>query len=200
MGKSEQTSQRFRRKARIHDNSLTSGEQSNNQPPRGADDLLLDSNISSELVSSPEQTQLNCLDLTANGACDAALPDGDVKETPLCTDDSVLPAGFPPHEDPGRPKDSCLTSYLPAELFGLCHSEITLLCTNQSLDLSACHVQKDDSVEFVVFIKNSSDSAALQLQIQISCEEMEVNHILQMISCFVSVHLLLNNYMTFFCF
>ncbi|XP_013869028.1 AP-4 complex subunit epsilon-1 [Austrofundulus limnaeus] len=177
MGKSEQTSQRFRRKARIQDKPPTSGEQINNLPPGGAADLLLDSNVSSELVSSLEQTHRNSLDLTANGACDAELPDGDVKEikTPLSTDDSVLAAGLSPHEGPDRPKDLCLTSYLPAELSGLSHSEITLLCTNQSLDLSACHVQKEDCVELVVFIKNSSDSAAHQLQMQISCEEIEVS-------------------------
>lgn len=179
MGKSEQTSQRFRRKARIQEKSLSSGEQMNNLPHRGADDLLLDSSISSELISSPEQTHINSLELTANGGCDAdlELPDGHVKEIkpPLSADGSVLAAGFPQREDP----DLCLTSYLPAELSGLSHSEITLLCTNQSLDFSACHVQKDDSVEFVIFIKNSSDSAAHQLQMQISCEELEVNHILQ---------------------
>ncbi|XP_017261509.1 AP-4 complex subunit epsilon-1 [Kryptolebias marmoratus] len=181
MGKSEQTSQRFRRKARSPDKSLSSSEQLTNplgSPSSGADNLLLDCSISSELVSAPEQTHLQSLDLTAaNSACDA--PDGDTKgRKTLSRDDSVSAADVTPHEDPDRPKDLRLASYLPAELSGLSglpHSEITLVCSNQSLDLSACHVQKDDSLEFVVFIKNSSDTSVHQVQVQVSCEELEVS-------------------------
>lgn len=185
-GKSAQTSQQFRRKARNQDKPLSSSALLTNplvSPSGGTDNLLLDSNSSPDLISSPEQTHLHSLDLTAaNGTCDAEaeLPDRDVKglETPLSRDASVPAADFTPHEDPDRRKDSCFTSYLPAELSGLSHSEITLVCSNQSLDVSACHVQKDDSIEFVVFIKNSSDSAAHQVQVQVNCEELEVIYVL----------------------
>ncbi|XP_037539503.1 AP-4 complex subunit epsilon-1 [Nematolebias whitei] len=182
-GKSEQTSQRFRRKARNQDKPLSSSEHLTNllvSPSGSADNLLLDSNSSSDLISSPEQTHVHSLDLTAaNGTCDAEaeLPDRDVKglKSPLSRDASVPAADFTPHEDPDRRKDLCLTSHLPAALSGLSHSEVTLVCSDQSLDLSACHVQKDESIEFVVFIKNSSDSAAHRVQVQINCEELEVS-------------------------
>uniref|UniRef100_A0A667ZIR9 AP-4 complex subunit epsilon n=1 Tax=Myripristis murdjan TaxID=586833 RepID=A0A667ZIR9_9TELE len=59
---------------------------------------------------------------------------------------STVTADPPAHKDPDRPKDSCLSSHLPAELAGLSHSEIIPLCSSQNLDLSACHVQKEDAL------------------------------------------------------
>uniref|UniRef100_A0AAX7ULH6 Uncharacterized protein n=1 Tax=Astatotilapia calliptera TaxID=8154 RepID=A0AAX7ULH6_ASTCA len=61
------------------------------------------------------------------------------------------------------------------ELSGLSHSEIAPLCANQSLNLSACHVQKEDSLILVVFIMNSSESAIQQMLLQVDSEELEVS-------------------------
>lgn len=188
VGKSEQTSQRFRRKERSQDKSLSSSEHLTNplvSPSSHAHDLLLDS-VSPDFISSREQTHGHSPDLSAaNGTChaEAELPDRDVNglKSPLSRDDSVPAADFTPREDPDGRKDLCLTSYLPAELSGLPHSEITLVCTNKSLDLSAYHVQKDDSTEFVVFIKTSSGSAAHHVQVHVNCEELEVIHVQNMV-------------------
>uniref|UniRef100_A0A3P9M494 AP-4 complex subunit epsilon-1 C-terminal domain-containing protein n=1 Tax=Oryzias latipes TaxID=8090 RepID=A0A3P9M494_ORYLA len=109
-----------------------------------------------------------------NGACDAEaiLTDGDPKERnqPLSSEDSVEADDSPPREDQERSADFCLTSHLPAELSGFSHSEIIPLCSSQSLDLSACHVQTDNSVVLVVFITKTSEDANLQIQVFCVCE------------------------------
>ncbi|KAM9352476.1 AP-4 complex subunit epsilon-1 [Symphorus nematophorus] len=187
MGKSEPTPQRFRRKAKGPGSSSSGSEQMSNSlvsPPSTVDNLLcdslLDSNITSELaVSSPTQTpQLSQRVTTANGTCDVELTDSDIKGSnpSLIGDNSVSVAADPdPHEDPDRPKDLCLSAQLPAELSGLSHSEIAPLCSNQSLDLSACHVQKDNSLVLVVFIYNSSDSDIQQILLELDSDELEVS-------------------------
>uniref|UniRef100_A0A3Q0S741 AP-4 complex subunit epsilon-1 C-terminal domain-containing protein n=1 Tax=Amphilophus citrinellus TaxID=61819 RepID=A0A3Q0S741_AMPCI len=182
MGKSEPTPQRFRRKAKGQGTSSNTSEQISNSlisPPCTVDNLLcnnlLDSNNTSEpAVSSPEQTsQLSQSLTTANGTCDteAELTDTDTKgcDPVLHRDNCVVAADPGPHEHPDRPKEMYLDSYLPAELSGLLHSEISPLCTNQSMNLSACHVQREDLLVFVVFIMNSSDSAIQQMLFQVSC-------------------------------
>uniref|UniRef100_A0A3B3U3P4 AP-4 complex subunit epsilon n=1 Tax=Poecilia latipinna TaxID=48699 RepID=A0A3B3U3P4_9TELE len=61
----------------------------------------------------------------------------------------------------------------PAELSALSHSKVTLLFSKQNLDVSACHVQKEDSVVLVVFISNCSDSFLHQIRLQVDSEELE---------------------------
>uniref|UniRef100_A0A672I0Z6 AP-4 complex subunit epsilon-1 C-terminal domain-containing protein n=1 Tax=Salarias fasciatus TaxID=181472 RepID=A0A672I0Z6_SALFA len=154
MGKSDATSQRFRRKDKGRSTPSSNCEQESDSPaspPSTVDHLLCDSLLdadvnSKSMVSSPEETP------PLAAAADPASP-----------------------EEPDRPKDRRLASHLPAELSGLPHSEITVLCSNQSVDLSACHVQKEDSLEFVVFITNSSDSAIKQTLMRVDSEHLEVN-------------------------
>ncbi|KAF0040997.1 hypothetical protein F2P81_006895 [Scophthalmus maximus] len=193
MGKSGPTSHRFRRKAKGQGSISGATEQTSSSlvsSPSTVDNLLcdnlLDSNIPSELsVSSSKQTSELCHGLTtANGACDieTKLNDSDIKGSdPSLSEDSGLVAAdsedMNPHEDPERPKDLCLSSHLPAELSGLCHSEISPLCSIQSLDLSACHVQKDDSLVLVIFIQNSSDSAIRQIPLDLDSDELEVSRV-----------------------
>ncbi|KAK5619475.1 hypothetical protein CRENBAI_013860 [Crenichthys baileyi] len=180
MGKSEPKSQSFKRKTK----ASGSTEQPTSplvSPSDGADNLLCENLLdSSDLdVSSPEQTQGVPQDLTAtNGSCnpEEELADTDTKgvNTPIIRDERVT-AEPPPHKDPDRSKYLCLTSHLPAELSALSHSKITPLCSNQSLDVSACHVQKEDSVMLVVFVSNCSDSFLQQIRLQVNSEELEVS-------------------------
>ncbi|XP_042351610.1 AP-4 complex subunit epsilon-1 [Plectropomus leopardus] len=181
MGKSDPTPQRFRRKAKSPSSSSGASEQISNSPVSASstvDNLLcnnlMDSGVTSELaVSSPEQTSQLSQDLTAaNGTCDVELTDSDIKgSSPSLIKDNSADA--PPHED--EPKDFCLSSHLPAELSGLSHSEITPLCSSQSLDVSACHVQRDDSLALVTFIYNSSDSDIQQILLELDSDEAEVS-------------------------
>ncbi|KAF1386831.1 hypothetical protein PFLUV_G00098950 [Perca fluviatilis] len=186
MGKSEPTPQRFRRKAKGPVSSSVASEQISNSlvsTPSTVDNLLcnnlLDTNITSELdVSSLQQTSQLTHGLTAaNGHCDVELTDSDIKgSSPSLIGDNGLVAADPGlHEDPDGPKDLCLSSHLPAELSGLSHSEITPLCSKQSLDLSACHVHKDDFLVLVVFIYNSSDSDIQQIILELDSDELEVS-------------------------
>ncbi|XP_031138801.1 AP-4 complex subunit epsilon-1 [Sander lucioperca] len=186
MGKSEPTPQRFRRKTKGPGSSSAVGEQISNSlvsTPSTVDNLLcnnlLESNITSELdVSSLEQTSQLAHGLTtANGNCDVELTDSDIKgSSPSLNGDNEVVAADPgSHEDPDGPKDLCLSSHLPAELSGLSHSEITPLCSKQSLDLSACHVHKDDFLVLVVFIYNSSDSDIQQILLELDSDELEVS-------------------------
>lgn len=177
MGKSEPTPQRFRRKAKPQASSSASSEQMSNSPaspPSAVDSLLcnslLDSNISSE-----ETSELSEGLITANGTCDvkAELTGCDVNgRNPSLTKDQGLSASaVAPHEDPNR---HCLSSHLPAELSGFSCSDITPLCSSESLNLSACHVQKQDSLVLVVFLTNSSDSALQQILLDLDSEQLEV--------------------------
>uniref|UniRef100_A0A3B3CAR9 AP-4 complex subunit epsilon-1 C-terminal domain-containing protein n=1 Tax=Oryzias melastigma TaxID=30732 RepID=A0A3B3CAR9_ORYME len=107
-----------------------------------------------------------------NGACDAEaiISDDDTKgrNRPVSPEEHVEGDDFPPCED--KSKDLSLTAHLPAELSGFSHSEIIPLCSNRSLDLSACHVQTDNTVVLVVFVTNSSEDANLQIQVCCPCE------------------------------
>uniref|UniRef100_A0A4W6D5R0 AP-4 complex subunit epsilon n=1 Tax=Lates calcarifer TaxID=8187 RepID=A0A4W6D5R0_LATCA len=188
MGKSEPTPQRFRRKAKGQASSSGAAEQISNSlvsAPSAVDNFLcnnlLDSNITSQVgISSSEQTsELSQGPATTNGTCDteAESTDGDIKGSnpSLIIGDNGLVAADPtPHKDPGSPKDFCLSSHLPAELSELCRSEITPLCSNQSLGLSACHVHKEDSLVLVVFITNSSDAAIRQILLDLDSEQLQV--------------------------
>lgn len=178
MGKSEPTNQRFRRKAKGPGSSSGPSEQMSASPvsaPSAVDKLLcdnlLDSNVTSELdVSSPTRTS----PLSQGG--DAELTD--VKESnpsPIRDNGVPVAANAAPLEDPDGPKDLSLGSHLPAELSGLPRSEITPLCSDQSVDLSACHVLKEDSLELVVFIYNSSDSDIQQILLELDSDEIEVS-------------------------
>ncbi|XP_047451963.1 AP-4 complex subunit epsilon-1 [Mugil cephalus] len=183
MGKPEP--QRFRRKAKGEATSSSTSEQTSNSlvsPPSTVDNLLcnnlLDSNASQLVVSSPERTSQLSQDLTSsNGTWDreSEFTNSDIKEsdTAPIRDNCVAV----PHQDKDRPKDLSLTSHLPAELSGFSHSEISPLCTDRSLDLSACHVQKEDSLALVVFIANSSDSDIQQMLLQVDSEELEISRV-----------------------
>ncbi|XP_034735929.1 AP-4 complex subunit epsilon-1 [Etheostoma cragini] len=186
MEKSESTPRRFRRKAKGPGSSSAASEQKSNSlvsTPRTVDNLLcnnlLDSNINSELdVSSLKQTSQLAHGLTAaNGNCDVELSESDIKGSSLSLigDNRVEAADPGSHEEPDEPKDLSLRSYLPAELSGLSHSEITPLCSKQSLDLSACHVHKEDFLVLVVFIYNSSDSDIQQIILELDSDELEVS-------------------------
>ncbi|XP_022611642.1 AP-4 complex subunit epsilon-1 isoform X1 [Seriola dumerili] len=187
MGKSEPMPQRFRRKAKGQSSSSGATEQISTSlvsTPTNVDNLLchnpLDSNITSELAVSPsaQTSELSQGLTTANGTCEieVELSDSNIKgSNPSLIGDNDLVAADPAaHEDPDRPKDFFI-SHLPAELSELCHSEITPLCTIQSLDLSACHVQKEDSLVLVIFISNSSDSAIQHILLDLDSEQIEVS-------------------------
>ncbi|KAM9376860.1 AP-4 complex subunit epsilon-1 [Pholidichthys leucotaenia] len=189
MGKSEPTSHRFRRKNKGQQPSfLITGELVSNpliSPLSTVDNLLcdnpLDSNIPSEVVvSSPEETSQPTQDLSAaNGTSDTEAElaeDGPNGGSPAVIRDSCVAAADPDqHDKLDKLEDTCLFSHLPAELSGLNHSEIISLCTNQSLELSACHVQRDDSLVLVVFITNSSDSPIQGTLVEVGSEELEVS-------------------------
>ncbi|KAM4554060.1 AP-4 complex subunit epsilon-1 [Fundulus diaphanus] len=167
MGKSEPTSQRFRRKPKA---SGSSEPMSNAlaSPSDGADNVLPKNLLdSSDLdVSSPEQAHGLPRDLAApNGSCGAEEESAD----PMAGPPPLVPA------EPSAHEDLRLSSHLPAELSALSHSKITSLCSNQSLDVSACHVQREDSVVLVVFVSNRSDFCLQQIRLQVQSEELEVS-------------------------
>lgn len=184
IGKSEPTAQRLRRKAKGQGSSSVASKQISNSlvsPPSTVDNLLcnnlLDSSINPELAgSSPEHTS----ELTAaNGTCEveAELADSGIRgaELSVLEDNGLAADALVSHKDPNRQKHLCLSSHLPAELSGLSCSDITLLCSNQRLDLSACHVLKEDSLVLVVFITNSSDSDVQQVLLDLDSEQLEVS-------------------------
>uniref|UniRef100_A0A665VBE4 AP-4 complex subunit epsilon n=1 Tax=Echeneis naucrates TaxID=173247 RepID=A0A665VBE4_ECHNA len=138
MGKPEPTPHRFRRKAKgVTDPTSSSLISTPSNVEKLLCNNLLDSNIASELaVSSAKQiTELPQGLKTASS---------DIKQNnpSLIVDNGIVAAA---DEDPDRPKDLCLISHLPAELSELCHSEITPLCTIQSIlcAVNSCQYRGD---------------------------------------------------------
>lgn len=184
MGKSEQTPHRFRRKTKGSGPSSANRENTSNSlvsSPSAVDNLLcnnlVDSSITSEPALHTQTSQLPKSCATANGCSDGELTDSDTKGSDPClrSDNGIdVVADLAPSGDPERPKDLCLSSHLPAELAGLPHSEITSLCSDHSLDLSACHVHREDSLALVVFIYNSSASDVQQILLELNSDEVEV--------------------------
>lgn len=183
MGKPEATTQRFRRKAKGPVLSSSTGEQISNSSVSAssmANNLLcndlLDSNITSETAApSLEQTPQLSHDLpAANGACAVESTDRDVKENSasLIGDNRLVAADPAPRGDRDKLKD--FSAHLPAEFSGLCHSDISPLASNQSLDVCACHVQKEDSLALVVFMYNSSDDDIPHILLELRSDELEV--------------------------
>lgn len=157
MGKSEH--QRFRRKAKGQSSSSVPVSNSLISPPSTVDNLLCTNLLekTSELSSEGHTA--------ANGTCDIEAGDGD-----------LAAAALAPQEDSNTLKDFSLSSHLPTELSELFHSEITPLCSSQSLHLSACYVQKEDSLILVIFITNSSDFAVQEVLVDLDSEQLEVIH------------------------
>lgn len=184
MGKSEQMPHRFRRKAKGSGPSSANRENTSNSLVSSLSavdnllcDNLVDSSIASEPASHAQTTQLPQGHAAANGCSDAELTDSEAKGSDPCLRsnngvDAV--ADLAPSGDPERPKDLRLSSHLPSELAGLHHSEITPLCSDQSLDLSACHVHGEGSLAFVVFVYNSSASDVQQVLLELDSDELEV--------------------------
>lgn len=203
MGKSEPTPQRFRRKAKSPSSSSDASERISNSlvsSTSTVDNLLCDNLLdTSELaVPSPSLTsQLSQGLTTANGTFDVQLTDSDVKgssPTLVKDNDVSVPADSTPHKDPDRPKDLCLSSHLPAELSGMSHSEITPLCSDQSLDLSVCHVQKEEYLALVIFMYNSSSSDIQQILLEVDSDELEVQQLLSrnvFMTCFSHISFIL---------
>lgn len=146
-------------------------------PPSAVNNLLCN-NLLDSSINSEETSELSGGHTTPNGTCDveAELTDSEPKGRNLIGDNGLAAEALLPHVDLKRPKGFCLSSHLPVELSGLCHSEITPLCSSQSLHLSTCHVQKDDSLVLVIFITNSSDSAIQQILLDLDSEQLEVMH------------------------
>ncbi|XP_061891354.1 AP-4 complex subunit epsilon-1 isoform X1 [Entelurus aequoreus] len=181
MGKSELTPQRFSRKAKGEVTSSEVSKQTSNSVDNLLCNILLDSNVDPEAsLPSPRQTSQTSYGSAA--AKDIALidnerPESDMKrpETCLIRDNGLVAADSAETEEPFRTKDMCLASYLPADCIGTTYSEITHLCSSHCVDLSACHVHKEDCLVLVVFISNTSASLVQRLVVQLDSEEVEVS-------------------------
>lgn len=179
MGKTAENPHRFRRKAKASDPSQEGMSNSAFSSSSSVDNFLCENLLDPEsATSSPSQTSRPPLSLSAtNGACDVELTDNNAEgETcPPDVDNGVNEGtGSAHHEEQQTPKDFCLSSHFPAELRGLPCSEITPLSSNQSLDLSACHVQKEDALILLLFIYNCSSSDIQQMRFELHSDELEV--------------------------
>ncbi|XP_077372229.1 AP-4 complex subunit epsilon-1 [Festucalex cinctus] len=186
MGNADLKPKRLRRKAKGQVSSSDITKQTSNSvtpTPNSVDNLLwtpLDPNKDPEQTfpssrQTPESFQVSP---AANSTCEAEdeLTECDVRgpEPDLIGDNDFIAAGSVETEEPAAMTDFCLTSYLPADCIQATHSEITPLCSCHSVDLSACHVHKDDSLLLLVFVSNSSNSDVKQLLVQLDSEDVEV--------------------------
>lgn len=170
MGKGEPTPQRLRRK--------TKGQSSSSQPAVPASPQvenllcghLLDSNIHLEVSMSQKK-------LISQRCEDAKWDQRELKGSEPITVNGVGAADSLTYEYPDRSPDLFLSSYLPADCAEFSCSEILPLCSNQILSVSACHVQKENTLVLVVFIANSGDSDIQQFLLKLDSEELEVAHV-----------------------
>lgn len=166
MGKPEENAHRFRRKAKASGPSQDGISNCAFSSSSSVDNFLCENLLDAEsAASSPSQTSRLPLSLSSpNGTCDEEGESASVNEG----------AESAPQEEQQTPKDVCLPSHVPAELRGLPCSEITPLSSNQSLDLSACHVQKEDALILLLFIHNGSSSDIHHVRVELHSDELEV--------------------------
>ncbi|CAL8261406.1 unnamed protein product [Merluccius merluccius] len=186
MGKAEPTPHRFRRKVTGQGSSSGASEQScdsasSSHAPSplcapSAVDNLMDSGS-----SPPDLTPHLPRDPPTNNGLRGAQADLTEVDTDMSTSlvkaNGVAVVDPDLHADLHDPEHLRLSSCLPDELSELPRSEITPLCSNASLALSACRVQTDHSSLLVIFIANTSDSAARQFALQVTSEELEVSRV-----------------------
>lgn len=138
------------------------------------DNFLCETLLDPETTTSP-QLPLNLS--TTNGTCDVELTENKLEgeNSSPAVDNNVDQGTESAHrEEQQTPKDFCLGSHFPAALRGLPCSEITPLSSSQSLDLSACHVQKEDALILLLFIHNSSSSDIQQMRFELRSDDLEV--------------------------
>lgn len=179
MGKTEETPHRFRRKAKASETSREGTSKSTLASSCSVDNFLCENLLDPEsAVSSPSQASRLPLSLgTTNGTCDVEFADNNVegeKAAPAADDVANEGTELAPREQQQTPTDFCLGSHVPAELRGLSRSDITPVSSNQSLHLSACHVQKEDALVLLLFFCNCSSSDFQHVRLELHSEELEV--------------------------
>lgn len=169
MGKSEQNPHRFRRKAKSSA-SLSAGRETTSDPvvsaPNEVGDLLCDSP-----AQSPSRKQGS--GGVANGRCShSELANGDPAggERRLSGEDDLDDEDGPT----SGPESFGPASSLPVDLAGLPRSDVTPLGSDDSFDLSACHVHGDDSLALVIFVHNLSSSDVQQVRLELHSDELQV--------------------------
>lgn len=179
MGKTEETPHRFRRKAKAPDPSREGPSRSTLASPCSVDNFLCENLLDPEsAVSSPSQaSQLSRSLGTTNGTCDVEFADNNVeagKSAPAVDNAAHEGTELARREQQQTPKDFSLGSHVPAELRGLPRSDVTPLSSDQSLDLSACHVQKEDALVLLLFFCNFSSLDIQHMRLELHSDELEV--------------------------
>lgn len=179
MGKTEENPHRFRRKAKASDQSREGVSNPALPSSRSVDNFLSENLLDTEsAIFFPSQTSQLYLSLSStNGTCDVESPDRNTQggNSSAAVDTGVIEGTEPADdEEQQTPKDLCLSSHLPAELRGLSRSDIAPVGSNQSLDLSACHVQKEDALVLLLFIHNCSSSDIQQMRLDLRSDDLEV--------------------------
>lgn len=186
MGKAEPTPHRFRRKVKGQGSSSGTSEQSCDSTssshslsplcgPNAVDNLLCRSLLDSGSALPPVDSAPHLphdLPTTHNGP---RLAREDLTEDTSLIEASDMAAVNPDmRTDLHNPEHFHLSSHLPCALSKLPRSEITPLCSDTSLALSACRVQTDHASLIVIFVANTSDSAARQFALRMTSGDLEV--------------------------
>lgn len=172
MGKPEQVPQRLRRKPKTENSSSATERPSASPVPTSTSvDNLLCNDIPTNII--PEASKETPAQCEASRNCNDDVIDS--KQSPVQINGVETTLETVENEITDRHKDECPSVCLPAKLSELPHSEIIMLCSNQIVDLSACHVEKDDDVVLVIFISNTSDCGLENLLLQVSSEQLEVS-------------------------
>ncbi|KAG7250863.1 hypothetical protein CRUP_005413, partial [Coryphaenoides rupestris] len=202
MGKAEPTPHRFRRKAKGQGSSAGGSDRScdsaSSSHSPSASPLCVASAVENLLCRGPPDSAGSAplLADTTPPLADSAPPPAESAPHLPCdlptTDNGPRSTQQDPTEgasengmaavDPDAPpadlrdpdKRLRLSARLPGQLSALPRSEITPLCAHGGLALSACCVQAEHSCLFVVFVANTSASAARRFDLRMTSEELEV--------------------------
>ncbi|CAL1595065.1 unnamed protein product [Knipowitschia caucasica] len=174
MGQPEPTAQRFRRKAKTPNSSSSAlPERVSVAPvPTSSVDNMLSHDPLEATSMLPEVTHETIL--PPNTEVNALLIDT-ANSSPSPSNGVEIPFETSENEIAKTPKHECPVRSLPPDLLGLPHTKITSLCSSQTLDVSACHVEKDDSVSLLIFTSNLSDSDMENIHFSFSTEQLQVS-------------------------
>ncbi|CAL8356827.1 unnamed protein product [Lota lota] len=192
MGKAEPARHRFRRKVKGQGSSSGASERSCDSAsschspapisaPSAVENLLCSSPLGSgstpsladsaphlphdrPATNSPRRAQEDLTEDTNTGA-------------PVVEANGMAAVDPDTRSHPYDPEHFRPSPHLPDELSGLPRSEITPLCSDASLALSACRVQTDHSSLLIVFVSNSSDSATRRFALQMTSGDLEVSRV-----------------------
>uniref|UniRef100_A0AAY4ELC9 AP-4 complex subunit epsilon n=1 Tax=Denticeps clupeoides TaxID=299321 RepID=A0AAY4ELC9_9TELE len=190
MGKSDSTSQQFRRKTRAADSTSSGVSERSSSSSHSSCSDFLHNNLLEDSQNSLNTQKIGVSNGTHEGPVTQSFQTTSKETSPFLDAGMVLVQPCSPQTElrdfvqPGSSgiTQTSLRSQFPPELSQLPHSDISLLSSDHSLSLSACRAYRDDALLFVIILSNCSQSSTNGLSVQLDCK-----HIFETFSTLIQV-------------